>query len=169
MLARIAQRQRTTPSRNRLPTEPANCDEAAQPFRVSAPLLRAMARVRTSDAAAADDLVHDTLQEALAQAKDHAPHIDPIVWLLAIQRRLFAVRRNALAAGAGEVTDGPPGDGRSVHAALLKMPDSLREPLFLSDGCGFTCQEVAALLRCSTEGVKSLIRRARAELLEITF
>jgi DNA-directed RNA polymerase specialized sigma24 family protein len=126
-----------------------------------------MARVRISDAAAADDLVHDTLQEALAQAKHHTPHLDPIVWLLAIQRRLFAERQNALAAGAVEVTDGPPGDGRSVYATLLKMPDSLREPLFLSDGCGFTCHEVAAILRCSTEEVISLVRRARAEILDL--
>jgi RNA polymerase sigma-70 factor, ECF subfamily len=158
---------RATPCSNRLPTEPGNCVEATQRFRACAPLLRAMARVRTSDAAAADDLVHDTLQEALVQAKDYTPHHNPTAWLLAIQRRLFAERRNALAAGAGEVTDRPAGDDGSVRVALLKMPDSLREPLFLSDGCGFSCQEVAATLRCSTEVAKALIRRGRAEILGI--
>jgi RNA polymerase sigma factor (sigma-70 family) len=49
-----------------------------------------------------------------------------------------------------------------VRRALAELPQTLREPLVLSQGCGFTGPEIAQLLDISEVAVRQRIHRANA-------
>ena len=133
------------------------------------PLLRAVARTRTRNDAAADDLVADTLLEAVIHIGELAPATNRKAWLLALQRGDFNAN------GGGKAPSSPTQQSghdvetprQRVREALRELPDAFREPLFLSDGVGCGVKEVAEILGCPVGAAKARIIKARSRLRDL--
>jgi DNA-directed RNA polymerase specialized sigma24 family protein len=132
------------------------------------PLLRALARTRTPHDAEADDLVADTLLEAVIHIGELAPRTNRKAWLLALQRGVF----NATGRAQPAPPERPPGNGpgpqrQRLREALVQLPDALREPVFLFDGVGCSVREVAEILGCTVSTAEARIIKARSRLREL--
>ncbi len=129
------------------------------------PLLRAIARTRARSDAMADDLVADTLLEAIVHIGEHAPPTNRKAWLLALQRRVFNTDGRAQPAPPmPSPGKGARAERQRVREALVQLPDALREPLFLSDGVGCSVKEVAEILGCPVSAAQARIIEARTKL-----
>ncbi len=144
----------------------------------AAPLLRALARVRTASRGAAAALTTATLQRALAGLADitaaaRAADGDLRPWLLGLQRRHFATLRLGPPQpidSHGSFTIAPRARGTAaawqvLHDALLRLPDHLREPLFLADGAGCDRMALARILGCGKTDAGERVRAGRAALI----
>lgn len=133
------------------------------------PLLRAVARTRIPNDAEADDLVADTLLQAIMHLGEVAPVTNRKAWLLALQRSVFntnwPTRRPAPPMRSSG--NGAGSEQQRVRQALLQLPDALREPLFLSDSVGCSVTEVAEILDCPVSLAKARIIKARSRLREL--
>src|SRR5690606_24531030 len=117
----------------------------------------------------ADDLVADTLLEAVIHIGELAPASNRKAWLLALQRGVFNAN------GGSEPPSVPTQQSRHgvettrqyARAALLALPDALREPLFLSDGVGCSVKEVAEILGCTAGTADARIVEARSRLRDL--
>lgn len=139
------------------------------------PKLRVQALVLTRHRAAAEDLVQDTVVNALAARAQFRPGTNLAAWLHRILRNRFIsdVRKHrpkvaiedapmeALACGAD------PADrlvAKELARALDRLPADQRETLLLVTLHGLSCEEVADVTGCAVGTVKSRVFRARATL-----
>lgn len=155
-------------------------DRELQEFLIGAiPKLRAFARMMTSDATFADDLVHQTVQQAWSHRDDVQDDPNSTAWLFQIlrtwyyadpRRGLIDPRRGEpeIPAEASESTNDPSSLKLSlVRAALSKLPDHHREVLVLVSASGFDYEEVSRILGCPLGTVKSRLSRARKSLEQV--
>jgi RNA polymerase sigma-70 factor, ECF subfamily len=131
------------------------------------PLLRAMARVRTRNQTAADDLVEATLRLAVARRNQLQDGGNLTAWLLAIQRAIFASNSYDQSPPESELSRESGANWRTLHRALLQLPDTLREALFLSDGAGYEYEEIAEIVGTDVGTVKCRAGEAMCRLVEL--
>lgn len=135
------------------------------------PLLRFAARVRTRNRVEADALVEATLKAAVANVGECFARISVKAWLLGIQRAFFYVGQVG-GGGAADLSSKDAGDDHAgpngkLHAALLQLPDHLREPLVLRDGAQCTIAEIADILACDAGTAERRLKEARGRLMEL--
>jgi RNA polymerase sigma-70 factor (ECF subfamily) len=154
-------------------------DNDERQLRELLPGLRRFARSLCADAAAADDLVQETLERALSRwhARHDADALQP--WLFSIlYRRFLDERRRAARWGrlrvlfAGQAADQPelaPSPervhaGREQLAAFARLPAEQRAVLLLVAVEGFGYREAAETLGVPIGTVMSRLSRARERL-----
>jgi DNA-directed RNA polymerase specialized sigma24 family protein len=130
------------------------------------PLLRALARVRTTTQAQGDALAKATVVRALTEIRDLSPTHDLRPWLLGLQRAILETRRPV----GEEPAPGGPARGANatwqrLHEALLQLPDRLREAVFLADGAGFSMADLVLVFGGNETDAGRLLRHARTALL----
>jgi len=140
------------------------------------PELRAFARFLTRDAAAADDLVQDTMVRALAAQSSFQVGTNLKAWLFTIERNAFyeqARRRKrevrVLAESAPpEQTQRPEahvrGDLTDLQRLLFTLPPLMREALVLVGAQELTHEEAAAICGVPVGTMKARVSRARSAL-----
>lgn len=140
------------------------------------PELRAFARTYRRDAAAADDLVQDTILKAWSNIDKFQEGTNLRAWLFTILRNTFLseVRKrrreveDADGAYAAQLYEKPSQDAllefEDFQSALAKLPDDQREALVLVGASGFTYDEAAEVMGCAAGTVKSRVSRARTRL-----
>ncbi|MFW6027936.1 MAG: sigma factor-like helix-turn-helix DNA-binding protein [bacterium] len=131
------------------------------------PLLRALARVRTRNQTAADDLVEVTLRWAAAHRNQLADGGNLTAWLLSIQRAIFASDSFNQSLPGSKLNRGPGADWRTLHRALLQLPDALREALFLSAGAGYEHEKIAEIVGIDVGTAKCRAEEAMRRLVEL--
>jgi RNA polymerase sigma-70 factor, ECF subfamily len=131
------------------------------------PLLRAMARVRTRNQTAADDLVEVTLRWAVARRNQLAVGGSLTAWLLAIQRAIFASDSYNQSPPGSELSRKSGASWRTLHKALLQLPDTLREALFLSAGAGYEHEKIAEIVGIDVGTAKCRAEDAMRRLVEL--
>jgi len=130
----------------------------------------------------ADDLVQDTLLQACSKIRLFDPEGQMLPWLIAILRNQFysecRKRRREVedvdGAYAETLVTGPSQIAHTQHqdlrAALLKLPNEMREALIAVGWRGLSYQEAAQACGCPVGTVRSRVHRAReclAALLDI--
>lgn len=141
------------------------------------PALRAFARSLTGNATAADDLVQDTVVNALANAEKFDPATTIRPWLFTILRNRFYsdMRRKKTAAGVVQSGDelpdqAVPADQESglmigdFRRQFMRLPVEQREALTLISAAGLSYEAAARVCKCAVGTLKSRVSRARAEL-----
>ncbi|WP_333816155.1 sigma-70 family RNA polymerase sigma factor [Tabrizicola sp.] len=145
------------------------------------PGLRAFARALARDREAADDLVQDTLEAALARRAQWRGDGPLRGWLCRILLNRFrdGLRRNRPAAVALALVPDQPdppaarkAEGRlalaEVHAAMGQLPDDQRAALLLVALEGLSLAEAASVMGCAEGTLASRLARARATLRQVT-
>lgn len=140
------------------------------------PELRGFARVLTRDAAAADDLVQDTLVRALAARDQFRLGSNLKAWLFTIQRNAFYEqarrrrRENEIIDDHLQAQNGQPpeagqrGEVRDLQRLLFTLPPLLREALVLVGAQELTYDAAAAICGVPTGTMKARVSRARSQL-----
>jgi RNA polymerase sigma-70 factor (ECF subfamily) len=140
------------------------------------PDLRGFARFLTRDAAAADDLVQDTLVRALAAREQFQPDSNLKAWLFAIQRNAFyeqARRRRRETRVMNERLPDPDstapdaalrGEISDLQRMLFTLPPLLREALVLVGAQELSYEQAAAVCGVPVGTVKARVSRARSQL-----
>jgi len=143
------------------------------------PSLRAFAVALEGHVDRADDLVEETLLNALAKLESHDSGTSMPAWLFAIMHNLVRPwhRRPQRAPESldGHQADKPESgseligglDFDDVHAALARLPQGQREALLLVGASGFSYEEAAAICGCALGTIKSRVNRARTRLIEL--
>ncbi len=141
--------------------------------------LRAFALSLTRSAAAADDLVQDTIVKAWTNIEKFEPGSNMRAWLFTILRNTFySDRRKARrevadpdGVHASTLYDKPAHDGRlafnDFSAAFDVLSPEHREVLILVGASGFSYEEAASMIGVAVGTVKSRANRARARLAEL--
>lgn len=145
------------------------------------PGLRAYARALLRDREAADDLVQDTLEAALARRGQWRGDGPLRGWLARILLNRFrdGLRQSrpvgavlTLVPDPADPSAGRQADGRlalaEVHAAMGRLPDDQRTALLLVALDGLTLAEAATVLGCAEGTLASRLARARAALRQMT-
>jgi RNA polymerase sigma-70 factor (ECF subfamily) len=151
--------------------------EFLQQIETEIPFLRRTVRRWHRDAADADDLVQDTLAQALANAHLWQPGTDLRAWLFTIMRNRFLAMtarsaRAALAAESIAAADpGPPAAAaelrlilRDLAAALRRLPSNQRSAVLLIGVEGKSYDEAASSMGTSIGAVRSHLMRGRDRL-----
>ena len=135
-----------------------------------------------NDQGRAEELTNDVLLEVWRGAKTYQGRSSPSTWIFGIARHkaLNELRRKGDVPVEPEallqVTDPHPGPGHEVEradlarlmkAALTKLGPEHREVLELAYYQGFSIQEMAEILRCPANTVKTRMFYARQKLKEI--
>lgn len=141
------------------------------------PRLRRYARALTGDRFAADDLVQDTLERALAKWVLFRPGSKPDAWLMSIMHNLFvnqlrqrAARPDQMELEAIAVEPATPArqeEGlalEDLQAALDKLPADQREVLLLVALEEMSYEEAARIVGVPVGTVMSRLSRAREKL-----
>lgn len=146
----------------------------------SIPGLRAYARALLRDREAADDLVQDTLEAAIARQSQWRGDGHLRGWLCRILLNRFrdGLRQRRPAAVLALVPDpsDPPAARRAedrlalteVHAAMGQLPEDQRAALLLVALEGMSLAEAARTLGCAEGTLASRLGRARATLRQLT-
>ncbi len=145
------------------------------------PGLRAYARALTRDREAADDLVQDTLEAALARQSQWRGDGSLRAWLCRILLNRFRddKRRGRPAAQVLALVPDPAdppaarvAEGRlalaEVHSAMGRLPEDQRAALLLVALEGMSLAEAASVLGCAEGTLASRLARAREALRQIT-
>lgn len=145
------------------------------------PGLRAYARALLRDREAADDLVQDTLETALARRGQWRGEGSLRGWLCRILLNRFrdGLRRARPTAAVLALVPEPAdplaerkADGRlalaEVHQAMGRLPEDQRSALLLVALEGLSLAEAASVLGCAEGTLASRLARARAALRELT-
>jgi RNA polymerase sigma-70 factor, ECF subfamily len=145
------------------------------------PGLRAYARALARDREAADDLVQDTLETALARRGQWRGEGSLRGWLCRILLNRFrdGLRRArptatvlALVPDAADPASTRRSEGRlalsEVHHAMGRLPEDQRAALLLVALEGLSLSEAASVLGCAEGTLASRLARARAALREMT-
>lgn len=153
-------------------------------YRTHARRVRGLVRRRIADRDLAAEVVQDTFLRAHANFERLDPSRPAWPWLARVASNLCvdALRRRSADASLCSRQERPSGAPseevldwasdpaevfeRAVHSqavadALAAVPSRQRHVLVLKDGEGWTAEQIARLDGASTEGVKSLLRRAR--------
>jgi RNA polymerase sigma-70 factor (ECF subfamily) len=141
------------------------------------PFLRRRVRRWNCSEADADDLIQDTLVQALANAHQWQPGSDLRAWLFTIMRNRFLARahksaRSAAALeGLAAVDAEPPPDPREARlilrdlgAALRKLTDDQRSAVLLIGAEEKSYAEAAQSMGISVGAVRSHLARGRERL-----
>jgi len=139
------------------------------------PRLRVMALAMTRERAAADDLVQDTVVNALAGQDSFAPGTNFGAWTYRIMRNLFISGRRRVrpvvdiedAPGAALAVAAGHEDAVMAHevmTAMGRLPLAQREALLMVSLEGLSYEEVAEHCGCSIGTAKSRVCRARRAL-----
>lgn len=141
------------------------------------PRLRRYARSLVFDASAADDLVQNTLERALAHWHQFDQRRDILVWTLSIAHNAFMDERRrdkrASWVDGDAVIDALPAVGNDLGlrldllAALARLPVEQRQPLLLVTLEQLTYAECADVLHIPVGTVMSRISRARTALRDL--
>lgn len=144
------------------------------------PDLRGFARFLTRDAAAADDLVQDTIVRALGAQNQFQTGTSLKAWLFTIQRNAFYEQRRRRARETEILNDMETGSTSSaVHTSgahdsvmdlsglLWKLPETFREALILIGAQELSYEEAAEICGCAVGTMKARVSRARAKLAEL--
>ena len=138
--------------------------------------LRAFARMLSRDRVLADDLVQDTLVNALANRHTFKPGTNLRGWLMIILRNRFYndQRRSCrkMEVGVDFLPDVAAANGsqesslefRDFQKAFAKLAGPQREALILVGASGLSYEEAAEVTGCPIGTMKSRVSRARAEL-----
>jgi RNA polymerase sigma-70 factor, ECF subfamily len=144
------------------------------------PALRRYAHALVREREAADDLVQDCLERAVARRRDWRGDGPVQAWLFRILLNLYRDTRRGAAARAVLVSiepqDEPQGSGgqeehldlRDVHAAMDRLPPDQRAALLLVALEGMSLEEAARVLGVPEGTLASRIGRARASLRQMT-
>src|SRR5262245_54534507 len=151
-----------------------NMDPVVRDAMVAAiPRLRKFAASLAS-AQQADDLVQDTLLRACHKIGLFNPTTQMLPWLMAILRNQFyseyRKRRKEIEDADGSYAEalvtGPSQiahvEHAQVRAAMLKLPDEMREALIAVGWRGLSYQEAAQACDCPVGTIRSRVHRARA-------
>jgi RNA polymerase sigma-70 factor (ECF subfamily) len=142
------------------------------------PNLRAFAMSFCGNIDNADDLVQETLVQALAHIDSFEPGTNHQAWLFTILRNLFRSeyrkRKREVEDSEGRfaatLTTRPEQSSRiefkEFQQALATIPADQREALILVAASGFSCEEAAKICGCAVGTIKSRVSRARAKLAE---
>ncbi|HYF07205.1 MAG TPA: sigma-70 family RNA polymerase sigma factor, partial [Acetobacteraceae bacterium] len=138
------------------------------------PKLRGYARLMTGSPAAADDLVQETVVNALAGRESFVPGTNLPAWLSRILRNTFVseLRRTRTASRARrfEAPDITPGSAedqlvlRRLSACLPSLPPEQREALLLTVLDGLSYEAMAERQEVPVGTVKCRVHRARQSL-----
>ena len=140
------------------------------------PHLRAFARMLSRDPVWAEDLVQDTIVQALANRGQFRPGTNLRGWLIIILRNRFfnemrrSSRKSEISGEAlGDIAaiDGDQEarlEIRDFTRAFRKLPPAQREALTLVGASGFSYEEAAAIAGCPPGTMKSRVSRARRDL-----
>jgi RNA polymerase sigma-70 factor (ECF subfamily) len=144
--------------------------------RYQRPILAHLARL-VGDRATAEDLCQDTFARALRGWPQDAPPSNGAAWLYRIatnaaydhlrrRRRIFFAPLQA-ADGAAASDRAADEERDRVRAALAGVPERYRVPLVLHACEGYSMEEIAAALGCSSAAVKMRLFRGRARFREV--
>ena len=140
------------------------------------PHLRAFARMLARDHVFAEDLVQDTMVQALANRSQFRPGTNLRGWLTIILRNRFynEMRRSSrkfevsveqlseiVAVNGGQEVSL---EIRDFYRVFRTLPAAQREALALVGASGFSYEEAAAIAGCPAGTMKSRVSRARLEL-----
>lgn len=157
-------------------------DEMARLLEPHIPALRRFAWSLLRDQAAADDLVQDCLERAVARWTSRRRNGDIRPWLMTILYNLFvnqhhARRRRGLVVPLEEWDGAPAGSGdseaevrlvvRDVLAGMAELPDELQAALLLVAVEALPYQDAAGVLGIPVGTVMSRVSRARDRLREL--
>lgn len=139
------------------------------------PRLRRYARALTSERYSADALVHDTLEKALARAKQFQPPMRLDVWLFGLMHHLFASHMRERAEYLRAQAEKDAADGalrslgtegdmlglRDLDRALNALPVDQREVLLLIGLEEMSYEHAAYIVESTPEIVMTRLSRAR--------
>jgi RNA polymerase sigma-70 factor (ECF subfamily) len=144
------------------------------------PHLRAFARSLTGgDVQLADDIVQDTIVNALQAQHQFTPGTNLKAWLFTILRNCYysELRHRKFeiedpdGVCAGQVAIAPDHDAklhlRDLSRALRQLPIDQREALILVCATGLSYEEAADVCQVAVGTIKSRIARARDRLVEL--
>ncbi len=144
------------------------------------PDLRGFARFLTRDAAAADDLVQDTLVRALAARQQFQQGTNLKAWIFTIQRNAFyeQTRRRqretrllneslSNSAGASSPDASLRGDVSDLERVLFTLPPLLREALVLVGAQELSYEQAADVCGVPVGTMKARVSRARTQLAQV--
>lgn len=145
------------------------------------PALRAFARFLARNASQADDLVQETILQALAKADQFSQGSNLKAWTFSILRNLFLeqARRSKKEqevldhyASRTESLNQPSASDREairdLDHFLWQLSPLLRESLVLIGAQEMTYEEAALICNVSVGTMKTRVSRARTQLLELT-
>jgi RNA polymerase sigma-70 factor (ECF subfamily) len=140
------------------------------------PDLRAFARFMCREREAADDLVQNTVLQALDKQAQFQAGTNLKAWLFTIMRNRFysdlrAQRRRPLPIDESNAAplvavDNPQAtlELKELRAALWTLSPESREALILIGAGGFSYEEAAKLCNCAIGTLKARVSRARKQL-----
>jgi len=143
------------------------------------PRLRAFALALSRNPDRADDLVQETLVRACDNIETFTPGSNMNAWLTTILRHRFysEYRRRwrevedidgAHAATLMTLPDQVASlEHQELRAALARLPDDMREVLYLVFASGLPYAEAAQICGCAVGTIKSRVHRARAMLVDM--
>ena len=152
-------------------TSPRSCDEF---YRAEYRLVLGLAVVFCGDVAVAEELAQDSFLTALRRWERVSTMDDPQAWIRSVMinrshsrfRRMAAPARATLRLGPTSSTV-PQLDEESrldLWRAVRQLPQRQAEAVALTYVAGLSRHEVAAVMTCSEETVKTHLSRARAAL-----
>jgi RNA polymerase sigma-70 factor, ECF subfamily len=156
-------------------TDPAFCDELL----AIAPSLRTFALSLCGTADRAEDLVQETLLQALSHLESFQPGTNLSAWLVTILRNLFRDQYRKrqrevedadgyyLATLKGEPEQTARLEFSEFRAALAKLSSEQRQALILVGASNLSYAGAAALCGCAAGTIKSRVHRARARLVDL--
>lgn len=162
-----------------MPLQGETCQQFSEGLVASVPRLRAFARVLSRDPDVADDLVQDTLVQALASQHTFRPGTSQAAWLSTILRnRYFGILRRRRIVGfvpddnLSETVPTPAAQEDYIALgdlanALAGLPEDQRELLLGFTFGDLTYKEAARQFGCSIGTIKSRLSRARAQLRDV--
>lgn len=162
-----------------MPLQGETCQQFSDGLVASVPRLRAFARVLSKDPDFADDLVQDTLVQALASQHTFRPGTSQTAWLSTILRnRYFGILRRRRIVGfvpddnLSETVPTPAAQEDYIALgdlanALAGLPEDQRELLLGFTFGDLTYKEAARQFGCSIGTIKSRLSRARAQLRDV--
>jgi len=155
----------------------ANPSEFSRQIEDEIPFLRRAARRWHREKADIDDLVQDTVVQALANARSWEPGTDLRGWLYTIMRSRFlagVTRSNRSAAALQQIAADQPRPAtasselrlilRDLYAALRRLPSNQRSAVLLIGVEGKSYNEAAQSMGTSVGAVRSHLARGRDRL-----
>lgn len=153
------------------------CRRDAEAIEAEIPYMRRYARALTGKADAADDLVQDALERAVARFEQFRPGTNLRAWLFTILRNLKCDQHRRVTRRGSEVPIEDAPDGVSTRAtqtdqlhlrdfrrAFARLSESHRQVLALVALEGMNYEQVAGILGVELGTIKSRVFRARESL-----